>query len=77
MKRQPNGLSIRKTADISGIHRNTVFLWRHKILHAQQDVFENTRLEGIVEANEIFFPISYKENHKKSSFVMPEKHISE
>ena len=27
-----NGLSIRKTAVACGIHRNTAFLWRHKIL---------------------------------------------
>jgi transposase-like protein len=68
-----NGLSIRKTADICGIHRNTAFLWRHKILDALQDVVENTILEGIVEADETFFPVSYKGNHKKSSFVMPRK----
>lgn len=27
-----NGLSIRKTAVACGIHRNTAFIWRHKIL---------------------------------------------
>ena len=33
-----NGYSIRKTADICGIHRNTAFLWRHKILDALQGI---------------------------------------
>ncbi len=32
-----NGLSIRKTAVACGIHRNTTFLWRHKILDALQE----------------------------------------
>ena len=31
-----NGLSIRKTAVACGIHRNTAFLWRHKILDASR-----------------------------------------
>lgn len=34
--------------------------------------FENMRLEGIVEMDEAFFPVSYKGNHKNSkSFKMP------
>ena len=44
-----NGLSIRKTADICGIHRNTAFLWRHKILDALQNMHNSVVLEGIVE----------------------------
>lgn len=52
-----NGLSVRKTAEICGIHRNTAFIWRHKILDALQNVSESAKLEGI---DETFFPISYK-----------------
>lgn len=67
-----NGLSIRKTADICGIHRNTAFLWRHKILDALQNMHNSVVLEGIVEADETFFTISYKGNHTKSkTFTMP------
>lgn len=67
-----NGLSIRKTAIACGIHRNTAFLWRHKILDALQNMAESVTLDGIVEADEIFFAISYKGNHKTSkTFTMP------
>jgi len=66
-----NGLPIRKAAEICHIHRNTTFIWRHKILDALQNVPRNEKLEGIVEADETFFPISYKGNYKKSSFVIP------
>ena len=66
------GLSIRKTAEICGIHRNTAFYWRHKILDALQSMADNVSLTGIVEADETFFSVSYKGNHKNSkTFVMP------
>lgn len=66
------GLSIRKSAEACGIHRNTAFYWRHKVLDAVRKSFENMRLEGIVEMDEAFFPVSYKGNHKNSkSFKMP------
>jgi len=68
-----SGLSVRKTADICKIHRNTAFIWRHKVLDAIQKLYEATELEGIVEADETFFPISYKGNHKISTFKMPRK----
>ena len=69
-----NGLSIRKTAVACGIHRNTAFLWRHKILDALQNMADDVTLEGIIEADETFFAISYKGNHNKSkAFAMPRK----
>ena len=55
-----NGLSIRKTAVACGIHRNTAFLWRHKILDALQNMADDVTLDGIIEADETFFAISYK-----------------
>lgn len=61
-----NGLSIRKTAVACGIHRNTAFLWRHKILDALQNMADDVTLDGIIEADETFFAISYKGNHSKS-----------
>ena len=67
-----NGLSVRKTAEICGIHRNTAFVWRHKILDALQNMAEDVVLDGIVEADETFFALSYKGNHKTSkTFTMP------
>lgn len=69
-----NSLSIRKTAEICGIHRNTAFVWRHKILDVLWGLYENEILDGIIEADETFFPVSYKGNHSKSkSFTMPRK----
>lgn len=68
------GLSLRKTAEICEIHRNTAFNWRHKILDALQDIEDDVVLNGIVEADETFFAISYKGNHSNGgSFTMPRK----
>lgn len=67
-----NGMSVRDTANICDIHRNTAFAWRHKILDSLQEIHNAIKLEGIVEADETFFPVSYKGNHKNSkTFVMP------
>ena len=67
-----NKFSIRKTAEICEIATRTSFLWRHKILDTLQGMSEDVYLSGIAEADETFFPISYKGNHKKSlKFVMP------
>ena len=68
-----NGFTVRKSAEICRINKDTAFIWRHKILDALQNMQANVTLEGIVEANEAFFPISYKGNHKNSTFVMPRK----
>ena len=68
------GLSLRKTATVCGISKNTAFYWRHKILDALQYMADNVTLNGIVEADETFFAVSYKGNHKHSkTFVMPRK----
>lgn len=69
-----NGLAVRKTAEMCNIHRNAAFIWRHKILDSLQSLSEATELDGIVEADETFFALSFKGNHKKSSsFIMPRK----
>lgn len=65
------GLPVRKTAEICGIHRNTAFIWRHKRLDALQNVSRYEKLEGIVEADETFFPVSFRGNHKKGPFMLP------
>lgn len=68
------GLSIRKSAAKCGISNATAFNWRHKILGALQNITEiKQKLSGIVEADETFFPMSYKGNHSKDGFIMPRK----
>lgn len=67
-----SGFSIRKSAEICEISKNTSFNWRHKILDALQNMQADILLNGIVEADETFFPVSYKGNHKNSkTFKMP------
>ena len=69
-----NGFTVRNSAEICGINKDTAFIWRHKILDALQNMASDVKLDGIVEADETFFAISFKGNHKKStSFVMPRK----
>lgn len=67
-----NGWTVRRSADECGIHKNTAFRWRHKILDALTNMMNEVKLDGIVEADETYFKVSYKGNHKKSkTFVMP------
>lgn len=60
--------SLRKTAEICGIALSTAFFWRHKILDALQAMQNEVILDGIVEADETFVPISYKGNRKDFNF---------
>lgn len=55
-----NGMSILKTAEVCEINKNTAFAWRHKVLDALSQILKETSLEGIVEADETFFILSYK-----------------
>ena len=66
--------SLRKTAEICDINLSTAFNWRHKILDALQEMQENIKLDGIIEADEIFMPISYKGHHKDFNFPRSAKH---
>ena len=61
LKCMMDGRSVRQSAIICGIHRNTAFVWRHKILDALAQ-YQNSqpRMRGIVEADDTLFPISYK-----------------
>ena len=66
------GTSLQKCSQACGISVRTAFVWRHKILAVLQRDQDNRMLGGIVEADETFFSISYKGNHKKSKrFTMP------
>ncbi|BDC95008.1 IS1595 family transposase [Treponema saccharophilum] len=67
-----NGFTVRRSAEICGINKDTAFIWRHKVLDALQNMQNSVELNGVVEADETFFALSFKGNHKKStSFVMP------
>lgn len=61
-----NWATVRESAERCGISERTSFVWRHKILDAMQMMMNRITLEGIVEADEAYLPISYKGNHKKS-----------
>lgn len=69
-----SGLSVRKTAQICGIDYKTAFYWRHKIMGSLKEVLDGKlTLQGVIEADETFFPVSYKGNHSKDGFIMPRK----
>ena len=65
------GLSIRKSAERVNVSVKTSFYMRHKILDAIRLFLGVGNLEGIIEMDETFFPLSFKGNHKKSGFEMP------
>jgi transposase-like protein len=65
MECMSKGLSIRKSAQIVKINRNTAFHWRHKILNAIKSKLKDN-LGGIVEINEMRIKESFKGNHSKS-----------
>lgn len=68
------GASLNECAYRCGISVRTAFIWRHKILNALQNDQENRAMAGIIEADEKYFPLSFKGNHKKSTrFTMPRK----
>jgi transposase-like protein len=58
-------LTVREAAKRCGIHRNTAFRWRHRFLQSIKTVMAE-KLQGIVEAEEGYFPISYKGEKPKS-----------
>ena len=66
-----NGWSLRKSAEYCQIHRNTAFNWRHKIFIPLIANMNQTRLDGIVEADGTYFPESFTGNHTNDGFVMP------
>lgn len=53
------GQSVRKSAKVCEVHRNTAFRWRHRFL-ALPNEQKATSLVGIAEADETFFLESFK-----------------
>ena len=65
------GMSIRKSAKECGINADTAFKWRHKILDPLQAMYDEVKLDSVVEADEAFFALRFKGKHKKSNFRLP------
>lgn len=64
-------LSLRKTAKVCGISLKTSFTMRHRILDALSSANTESRLDGIVEADETFLDLSFKGNHSRGNFKLP------
>lgn len=64
--------TLQRSSEECHISTTTAFFWRHKILDALGELSDKTYLTGTVEADETFFNVSYKGNHKNSkTFSMP------
>ncbi len=64
--------TLKEASEECGISMTTAFAWRHKILDALHELADKVYLDGTVEADETFFNVSYKGNHKNSrNFSMP------
>lgn len=59
-----HGFSVRKSAEICGINKNTAFLWRHKVCDSLVGIMNGVTMSGIVEADETYFRVSYKGNRQ-------------
>ena len=55
------GQSVRNSAKVCGVHRNSAFLWRHRFL-ALPNTQKATHLVGIAAADEAWFLESFKGN---------------
>jgi transposase-like protein len=64
--------TLAESAEKCQISMSTAFAWRHKILDSFRELADKVCLDGTVEADETFFNVSYKGNHRKSTgFTMP------
>lgn len=59
-----NKMSIRKTADLMEVNKNTVFLLRHKVLDCISEIRKETKLKGVAEADECYKSINLKGTKK-------------
>ncbi len=53
------GLTVRKSAMLCKVHKNTAFHWRHRFLNAAQSI-KPIELAGIIESRETYFRRSMK-----------------
>ena len=64
---------LRKCAAICAIDLSTAFVWRHKILDVLQKMHDSVTINGVAEADETFFHVSFKGDYKRSGFTLPRK----
>ena len=64
MRCMADGKSLDSSAVECGMTHAAAFGWRHKLLDALSEAGDDTVLGGVVEADEAFFPVSYKGNSK-------------
>lgn len=57
--------TLRDCAKECEISLDTAFKWRHKVLDALSQIHDAIQLDGVVEADETFFALSYKGARKK------------
>lgn len=57
-------LPLRECARRCGISLDTAFKWRHRLLDSLQKIHRSIKLAGVVEADEVYFSISYKGSRK-------------
>jgi transposase-like protein len=72
-----NGVPIAETAENLGLHHETVFNMRHKILFCieEEEIYDPTKLEGICEADETYILENYKGKKLQPDFWRePRKH---
>jgi len=67
------GWTLRKSAEYCGINLKTSFAWRHKVLDTLCKIQDDIILDGIIEADGTFLPVSYKGNFSKSDFKLPRR----
>ena len=66
------GLSLSECREELNLTIKTLFYMRHRILDIVNLIIKDKELEGVVEADQTYFRVSYKGNHSKSStFTMP------
>lgn len=64
-------LPLRRCSEVCGISLNTAFIWRHKVLDTLRQMQEQVVLNGVVEADETYTPLSFKGNHDQGIFELP------
>ena len=63
-----SGKSLHECAEECDIGYQTAFTWRHKILNAFVANQNKTKMNGIIEVDEMLIPLSYKGNHVPGEF---------
>lgn len=66
--------SLRQCAKICKMNLKTAFIWRHKILDLLSQIMADLKLNGVVQADETYFRVSYKGNHKRFKLPRPAHH---